>query len=228
MILSTILNFARTQAQSDSNGITDASGIIWANEGLQDFHRRLVAAGVDASQIQESYTSGVVGTGTYLYPTDMMFLKAIELNYTDTSANNYKQATQIDISNIPGGSSFSWLRGNANKQTPLFDDHGDWFEVFPTFTSADNVSQAIRIFYFLKPTEYTSVSDTVAYPENLDTTLLGWRVAAMYYYSLGNIPDGDAFTLKYEERVKQYITTLAKGVQTPQQTVPLQIDGWRF
>ena len=57
--LSNVLAFARAQAQTDVNGLTDANGIIFANEALQDFHRRLVGAGVDASQIQESYTDGV-------------------------------------------------------------------------------------------------------------------------------------------------------------------------
>jgi len=51
MILNTVLSFARTQSLNDSNGLTDARGIIWANEALQDFHRRLVAKGVDASQL---------------------------------------------------------------------------------------------------------------------------------------------------------------------------------
>lgn len=228
MILSTVLNFARAQALTDSNGLTDANGIIFANEGLQDFHRRLVAAGVDASQLQESYTSGTAGIGTYAYPTNMMFLKAIELNYSNTNAQDYRQASQVDVSNIPGKSSFSWLRQNANKMTPLFDDRGDWYEIFPTPTSGDNVSQIIRIFYFLKPTEYTTVGDTVAYPENLDTTILGWRIAAMYLYSLSNLIEGDAFNAKYEERVRQYIATLGRGVQSPTQAVPLQISGWQF
>lgn len=228
MTLSNILSFARAQALTDSNGLTDANGIIFANEALQDFHRKLVNAGVDASQLQEAYTSGTAGTGTYLYPTDMLFLKAIELNYTDITANNYKKADQVDVSNIPGGGSFSWLRQNADRYEPLFDDHGDWFEIFPTPTSADNVTQMMRIFYYLKPTEYTTVSDTVAYPENLDTTILGWRIAASYLYSLSNIAEGDAFNLKYEERVRQYIATLSRGSQQPVQAVPIQIDGWRF
>lgn len=228
MTLSTILAFARAQALTDSNGLTDANGIVFANEALQDFHRRLVSSGVDASQLQESYTSGTAGVGTYLYPTDMMFLKAIELNYSDTTANNYKQAEQVDVSNIPGKSSFSWLRQNANRNAPLFDDHGDWFEIFPTPLSTDNVSQMIRIFYFLKPTEYTATSDTVAYPENLDTTILGWRIAASYLFSLSNIDQATVFNNKYDERVKQYIATLSRGVQTPNQAIPIQIDGWRF
>src|SRR6185436_14645085 len=104
MTLSTVLAFARAQALTDSNGLTDVNGIIFANEALQDFHRRLVASGVDASQLQETYRDGAIGTGTYLYPTDMLFLKAIELNYTNTNPQDYQTATQVDVSNLPLGS----------------------------------------------------------------------------------------------------------------------------
>src|SRR3990167_9787260 len=123
--LSTILDFSRAQAQTDSNGLTDAKGIIFANEGLVDFRRRLIAQGVDASQLQEAYTTGVANTGTYLYPTDMFFLKAIEVNYTDTNTDNYITADQMDVSNIAGQNSFSWLRKNQSVQFPKFDDRGD-------------------------------------------------------------------------------------------------------
>ncbi len=230
MTLSQILTFARAQAQTDSNGLTDANGIIYANEALQDFHRRLVDAGVDASQTQEAYTDAVAGQGTYLYPSNMLFLKAIELNYADSNPNDYKQAGQVDVANLPGNSSFSWLRGNANKATPQFDDRGDQFEIFPTPTSSDNLSQLIRIFYFLQPSEYGSIAATVAYPESLDTSILGWRIAANYLYSLGTqrIPDGDKFMVNYENRIKQYIATLSRGVQTPIQAKPIQLTGYEF
>lgn len=225
--LATTLAFSRAQAQTDSNGLTDASGIIFANEALQDFHRRLVSSGVDASQLQEAYRSGTVGTGTYLYPTDMLFLKAIELNYGNTTAQEYKKANQVDIANLPNGG-FSWLRVNADKNNPSFDDRGDWYEIFPTPVASDNVTNMIKIFYFLKPTEYTATSDTVAYPESLDTAILGWRIASSYLYSLGKIDEGLAFMTRYEERVKQYISTLSRGVQQPIQATPLQIDGFQF
>jgi len=227
MILSTILAFARAQAQTDSNGLTDANGIIFANEGLEDFHRKLVTAGVDASQLQETYRDGTANTGTYLYPTDMIFLKAIELNYGDTSAQNYKVASQVDVANLATGS-FGWLRTNADPSTPKFDDRGDWYEIFPTPTSAHNLSRLIRIFYYLKPTQYAATSDTVAYPENLDQAILGWRIAAMYLYSLNKMIEGDAFNLKYEQRVRDYISTLSRGVQSPIQATPLQITGYEF
>lgn len=230
MTLSTVLSFVRAQVQTDSNGFTDSNGIIFANEALQDFHRRLVTAGVDASQIQESYSDGVANQGTYLFPTDMLFLKAIELNYADTSANNYRTATEIDVSNLANAYSFSWLRGNADKNWPQFASHGDWFEVFPTPLTTDNISQFIRIFYFLQPTQYVATSDTVVYPENLDTTILGWRIAANFLYSLGTqrIADGDKFMARYEDRVKQYIGTLVRGSQQPLKAIPLQLSGFEF
>lgn len=231
MLLSTVLAFSRAQAQTDSNGLTDANSIIYANEALEDFHRRLVNAGVDASQLQEAYRDGTVNTGTYLYPTDMLFLKTISLNYTDTDPSNYLVARQVDASNLAGDTSVEWLRENASANSPQFDDRGDWYEIFPTPTSAHNISQLIRIFYYLKPTQYSATSDTVAYPENLDQAILGWRIASSYLYSLGDpekLIQADKFNAKYEERVKQYIATLSRGSQQPIQATPIQISGWEF
>lgn len=225
MILSEVLAFARAQAQTDSNGLTNTNGIIFANEALVDFHRRLVNKGVDASQLQESYMSATANQGTYLWPTDMLFNKAIELDYTGSGGDQYRTATQVDVSNLATGS-FSWLRENADAYNPLFDDRGDWFEVFPTPTTA--ISNFVRIFYYLKPTLYTAVSDTVAYPENMDAALLGWRIAAMYEYSLKDFATGDAFNAKYEERVLQYCATLARGTQQPTQATPIQLNGFEF
>ena len=226
--LSDIGTFARTQAKTDSNGLTNANLIVFANEAQSDFHRRLIARGVDASQLQESYRDGVANTGTYLYPTDMFFLKAIELNYTDTNAENYKRAEQVDVSNLQGNMSFGWFRKNASKESPQFDDRGDWYEIFPTPVSTDNVSQLIRLFYFLKPTDYTAVADTLAYPITLDYRILGWRVAASYLYSLGKINEGDAFNLKYEKRTDELIATLSRGVQTPLQAKNIFLTGYEF
>lgn len=234
--VSDILAFARTQSKTDSNGLTNANGLIFVNEALADFHRRLIARGVDASQLQEAYRSGSAGVGTYLYPTDMFFLKSIELNYTDTNAQNYKRASQVDVANLPNNVSIGWLRNNASKDEPLFDDRGDWFEIFPTPGATDNVSQIIRMFYFIKPTDYSTVNDTVAYPENLDYRILGWKVAASYLYSLGSTVGagrnahlrGDKFTEMYEKKIEELITTLSRGTQQPTQAQRLSITGFEF
>lgn len=224
--VSTALTFARAQAQTDSNGLTDANGLIFANEAMVDFRRRLQAAGVDASQTQEAYTDMVANTGTYLYPSDMFWLKAIELNYGGNSPEGYKTAQQVDVSNLPEGMSFSWLRSNAATDDPSFDDRGDWYEIFPTPKAGS--SQGIRIFYYLEPTEYGSVSADIAYPESLDYRILGWRIAANYYYSLNKFDEGDRFNLKYEERVRQLIATLGRGTQQPIKATTIQWTGWEF
>ena len=158
----------------------------------------------------------------------MFFLKAIELNYEDTDANNYITATQLDVSNLSGGNSFSWLRLNQNKNTPMFDDRGDWYEIFPTPVSGDNVTSLIRIFYFLRPTEYTATSDTISYPMSLDYRALGWRVASSYYYSLNKMEEGKMFNDKYEERVNQLIKTLSRGIQSPMVATTIQDNGWSY
>lgn len=233
MTLSTILSFARTQAQTDSNGLTDAKGIIFANEALVDFHRKLVKHGVDASQIQETYiptvTIPTTGDGsTFTYPSDCLALKTIEVNFTDTNSTNFIPASQVDVSNLSGESSFSWIRANQSTQWPKFDDRGDWYEIFPAFRTGMNVTNAIRLFYFLKPILYTSISDTISYPENQDAATLGWRIAAMYYYSLNKMVEGDMFNSKYEERTREYIDTLGRGSQQPLRAVPIQLSGWEF
>ena len=226
--LSDTLTFARTQLKTDSDGLTDADGIEFANEAKLDFARRLIARGVDAAQLQESYTDGVVDQYSYLYPTDMFFLKAIELNYTNTSADDYITATQVDVSNLPQGKSFSWIRGNTSINNPKFDDRGDHFEIYPTPTSAHNVSQLIRIFYFLEPTEFTATTDAISYPESLDHRILGWRIAGNYLKSIEKYDQASDLLTEYEKRVEELINTLSRGSQQPIQSTPLNITGWQF
>lgn len=224
--LNTVLTYSRAQAQTDSNGLTNTNGIIFANEALLDFRRRLTTAGVDAAQLQEAYEDITGGTGTYLYPTDMAWLKAIELNYGDTAQQNYITAEQVDVSNLPNRTSFSWLRLNASLSHPYFNDMGDWFEIFPTPVSTNTAG--MRIWYFLEATEYTATSDNIAYPESLDYRILGWRISGNYYYSLNKFDEGDRFYQKYEERVTQLISTLGQGTQMPLTATPIQLDGWNL
>lgn len=231
--LASALAFARSQAQTDSNGLTDANGIIFANEALLDLHRQMIEHGVDASQVQESFCDGALPTtlgngSTFLYPIDMFFLKAIEVNYTDTSPVNYKTATQVDVSNLPAGQSFSYLRAQGDPNAPQFDDHGDWYELFPAFTASSNLSQAIRVFYFLAPTEYTATSDTLSYPEKLDYRILGWKIASSYLYSLQKMDEGQAFEAQYQKKLTSIIGTLARGSEQPIEASGLTLTGFEF
>lgn len=224
--LTDALTYARTKVQTDSNGLTNADGIILGNEGLLDIRRRLIAGGIDASGLQESYRDLTAAVGTYLYPTDMAWLKAIEVNYLDTTAQNYYMASQVDTANIPGQSSFSWLRKNASTSSPQFNDMGDWFELFPTPVNGN--SQGIRIWYFLEPTQFTSVSDTISYPLDLDYTILGLWIAQSYQSILNNFTASEIFKAEYVDKLNQWIATLGRGTQQPLQATPIQLSGWEF
>lgn len=226
MTLGTILTYVRAQCQTDSNGLTDANGLIFANEALLDFHRNLISKSVDASQVQEAYTDIVGAVGTYLFPTNMFFLKTVELNYTDQTANNYLPGQQVDVSNLPNQTSFSWLRQNQSVGSPLVDIRGDWFEIFPTPVNGN--SQGIRILYFLSPIEFGSTSDTVPYPDSLDYRALGWRIAANYKRSLLDFSSADKFEEQYQTHLNQIENTLARGTQQPTKASPIRDAGWRY
>lgn len=220
--LSNVLSAARAYAQTDSNGLTDANGIIFANEALLDFRGRLITEGIDAAQIQEA--TAAITTNTYLYPTNMWWLKAIELNYNGTVGQDYIRAQQIDKSNVPNGTSIGYLRSNASTAAPYFDDHGDYFEIFPTPTGTANA----RIFYYLEPTEYAATGDTIAYPESLNFRILAWRIAANYKRSLGDFDSAVSFDEEYTRMTKDLVDTLGRGVQTPIQAVTQQWSGFEF
>lgn len=226
--LNNVLSFARAQAQTDSNGLTDAKGIIFANEALLEFINELISHGVDAAQLQEAYTSGTANQGTYLYPTDMWWLKAIEVNFQDTQAANYLVAEQVDQSNIPAGRSFSWLRANQPTTSPLFADNGDWFEIFPTPTSSVNLTNLFKIIYFLEPTEFTAVGDTISYPMSLDYRILGWRIAALYKKSLEDWDAAADFNEEYNKKVNKLVKTLSRGSQQPVKATVIQDSGWQY
>lgn len=226
--VSDVLAYARLQAQTDSNGLTNADGLIYTNGALVDFRRRLQAAGIDASQLQESYTDMVANQGTYLYPSNMFRLKSIELNYAGTqNANDYVTALQTDSSNLPSNvQSLSWFRTNASTRVPFFNDLGDWYEILPRPLSGSTAG--IRIWYFLEATEYAAVGTTIGYPESLDYRILGWRVASLYYKTLNKFEESAFFDTEYMKAVTDLISTLGEGSQQPFQAIPIQDTGWSY
>lgn len=228
--VSTILAYARSQGQTDSNGLTDTNGLIFVNAALLDYRREMIRRGIDASQVQEAYRDGGTANGrsAFLYPSDMFALKTIEVNFTDTTQNNYKTAAPLEEANVPAGTSFDWLRNNQSTQSPLFDNHGDWYEIFPTFANAPNSSQAIKLIYFLQPTEYATVGDTLTYPDTLDYRILGMKTLACYLAAQQSFDAATYWDGKYTTALNGLDTTLARGSQQPIQPTPLPISGFEF
>jgi hypothetical protein len=226
-LVSDAITYARQKAQTDSNGITDTNGLAWANNGLLDITRDLIERGIDAAQVQEStqtLTSSSATPGRFVWPTDMFALKTIECDYTGIGGANYLQAGKLDVANLQGATSWDYVRANQPTNSPQFTNHGNSGEVFPTPTS----SVLVRIYYYLTPTEYTAVGDTIAYPQSLDYRALGDKILIAYYQSLEKFDVANQWEAQYAKKIGASIHIL--GPQSKQPITPdkLHITGWQY
>lgn len=227
-LVSDAITYARQKAQTDSNGISDTNGLAWANNGLIDITRDLINRGIDAAQTQESYTTltapAAGATSTFAWPSDMWALKTIEVDYTNTGGQNYLQAEKMDVANLQTNTSWDFVRANQSSTNPIFTNHGDTGEIFPTVQS----SALIRIYYYLTPTEYSLVSSAVNYPQSLDYRALGDKILVGYYESLLDWGSRDKWQETYEKKLNNSITILGPQSKQPIKPLKLQITGWQF
>ena len=221
------ITYARQKAQTDSNGISDTYGLAWANNGLIDITRDLIARSVDASQVQESYATlspSDTVPGSFAWPSDMFALKTIEVDFTNTGGQNYIQAEKLDVANLQGSTSWDFIRKNQATDNPVFTNHGDTGEVFPTVVSA----ALMRIFYYLTPTEYTATSDTINYPQSLDYRALGDKILIGYYQSLAQFEPAAYWEQQYQKKLNDAVNILAPQSKQPIQPQRLHITGFEF
>jgi len=220
------IQYTQRLAQTDSNGIGSVLGLSLYNDALNEMTRDMLNRNLDAAQTQEAYSDLTTNSpNTYAWPTDMYSLKTIEVNFEGQDEQSYIQARPMDVANIQG-QSFSWLRVHQPKNQPLFDNRGDTFEIFPTPTFAN--SQGLRIFYFLVPTEATSVEQAIQYPQTLDYRALSCKMASMYYRTQNDAEMAAIYEAEYQQRIAKIINILAPGTQQPIQPSPLAISGWQF
>lgn len=227
-----VIDYANTKIQGNAN-ISNADGLKFFNDANLNYHWDLIHREVDASEIQEAYRSVTVppaGQGsTFLYPDDMFALKKITVNYTDQTEQNFVACTDIKVSNTEENTSFEFLRQNQATDAPLFEDRGDWFELFPTFTSGNNLTNALRIFYFLSPAPYTSTSQALVYPENIDPVIHALRMVELYYDSIQQDDRADRFKTQANLRSDRVLVTLNRGEAGPIVTqLSTGLNGYEF
>lgn len=225
--VSNAITYARQKAQTDSNGISDTNGLAWANNGLIDITRDLIARGVDAAQTKEAYATVSASDnppGRFAWPIDMFALKTIEVDFTNAGGANYIQAGKLDVANLQGQTSFDFVRLNQSTGNPQFTNHGDTGEVFPTPVTPG----LVRIFYYLAPTEYGSVNSTVNYPQSLDYRALGDKILIGYYESLEKWDSADKWEAKYTKKLNDAVNILGPQSKQPIQPNKLRMSGWNF
>ncbi len=230
LIMATVgdaITYARQKSQTDVNGISDATGLAWANNGLIDITRDLIARSVDAAQTQESYATLSTSDpqpGRFAWPVNMFALKTIEADFTGVGGMNYIQAEKLDVANLQGTTSWDYVRVNQPTNRPMFTNHGDTGELFPTVLT----SALIRIYYYLAPTEYTATSNAINYPQSLDYRALGDKILIAYYQSLTNFDAADKWEAQYQKKINDAINILGPQSKQPIQPERLHISGWSF
>lgn len=226
--LSTVLTNARAFAGTDANGINSTNGIAWANDGVLDIRTQLCAMNIDAGVVQETYADAQATIGTYNYPSDFLALKMMEVNLVSTNAQDYKVAKKLDAANPPAPLSLDWLRLNQPSDSPMVNDHGSWYEILPTPTAAMNLTKAIRFFYWLMPTAFTATTDTLGWPENINSNCLSHYIAARYYQSVHKDDKAQVEMGEFARLFNQIVNFIKRGGATPLQTSQVQISGWEF
>jgi hypothetical protein len=235
--VSTILAYAENKTQAGTGTINNTTlGVPFLNDAVVDYRKDLIKRNIDAGQISEAYaTPSAPPTGqgsVFAFPTDYFFLKTIEVNMTDGQQQDYIQAQPLDAANTPAGTSYDWLRVNQDPNNPMFDDRGNVFEIFPSFAHATNFNNALKILYFVQPTVYVNLSDSIVYPDTLDWQALGTRVASLYYQSLNKFTEADYWEKKYGARIENIIVTQAQGSKQQLQPQGLvggasnDVNGW--
>ena len=227
-LVSDAITYARQKAQTDSNGITDTTGLAWANEGLLDITRDFIVRGVDAAQVLESYTTSLpsdVPPGQFLWPATMWMLKTIAVDYSNTGGQNLIQASKMDVSNLQLGTSWDFVRANQSTADPLFTNHGDTGEIFPTPVSGPCL---VKIYQYLQPTEYPATSTSIAYPQSLDYRALGDKILTAYYESLEKMDIAQYWTGQYTKKFNDSFNILAPQSKQPIHPQGLAITGFEF
>lgn len=228
--LQTAITFARKISGANSASLSDSSAIAFATDALYESRKAFIKNGVDAGQIQESYFTPTAGIGAYNYPTSPQFLvlKAIETNFQGPGQTNYVQANHVDVSNLPPGTSFDWLRVNQSATTPLYNDHGNSYEIFPTPQASMNLTAAVKIIYFIQPTPYVATTDTLVYPETIDPNILGYGIAALQLQTQFKFQEAQQFQAKMMDRIVKAVAMLGMQGQTPTQPQGVALTGYEF
>lgn len=220
------INYARAICQTDSNGLSDANGLIFANDAQNNIIRAFIERGINAAKTKEEYVTlspSDIPVGQFNWPDAMFMLKTVEIDYSATGGQNYLQAQPLDVANIQFAS-WDYLRANQPTNIPLYFNRGSTGEVFPS----PRTNALIRIFCFVQPTDYATVSDNIVYPIALDYRMLGTRIAALYETSLSDFAAATGLNSEYATRVNDVIKILAPASQQPIQATPVLISGWGY
>lgn len=249
--LSSAVQVARELAGTSSTGLGNSLVVDLANYVQFKMRKMLIDRGIDACPVQEATRSISDGVGTYLYPSDMFYIpKSVEINWFENPVTAQKFITlkKVEVANLPvglqtgvfggflGETSVGWLRKNQSPNVPLIDYRGDYYEILPTPNasfwggtsgSGETLNAALRIFYWIIPTNYINLTDNLNYPESIDYFSFGKLIKDLYFYILEKIDDLELESF-FKIEVDKMIRIIQGEGQQPTKTSQLPLTGWEF
>ena len=231
--LSDVLLYARKLAKTDTNGRPDADGINYATDAQRELQLRMIKNHKDLFN-QDSYRDitateivGGASPGRFLLPTDCFTVKAIRINLVDpTNPSYYKKPDQVDLSNLPEGITWEWLKVNQPVDQPLILWHGSWFEIAPTPTVV--ITSGLFLSYFLGPTDFVATTDFIQYPYSLNQNVLANKITELWYKSYQDFDSATPFGEKADQLLQDIEDAIGAGSQTNPEAKDSGDTGWNY
>lgn len=237
--IQSVADYARLLANITSSDMSDSNATAFINDALYDLRRKLIGKRQDLfiKEASINITTAELDTGAspgkFSFASDMWELKNMQVNLTDVSNKElYVNAEQVDSSNLPNGISWEWMKKNQPFDQPVFDYRGNVFEIAPTPTAEMNNSTvpmvaAIKYFYFMSPTDLSTMTGTLAFPETFDFRILSYKVASIYFSTIGSTISAD-MDKQYEKRIDDLIAMIGTGSQSPLRPKGISDSGWNY
>jgi hypothetical protein len=241
--LNTIITHARRIAGNlTTYDWSDTTAIEDANEALNEFEMDLLAVRSDVFVEKSTLDSIVSGQSVVQFPTDLLELKRVDINFTDpTDSTKFYKATEFDAGNPPNDFNWDWFLDNQPKTNPLVDVRGGWFEVAPKADA--NYSNAIKIIYLAKLTitdaggtpyvdgRFAATTDLLPFPLSLYPEALAYKMAAIFNRSLGGATPTANKTMEFENEYAKKMKKIVDGISTNETSLiaqPVQINTYLY
>lgn len=154
-------NIARFLTNTNTTTYANADLDASINSYYQMFVNEILAAMDDWDFQGEIATTNLVANQQeYVFPTDILKIKRIEISYDGT---NWRNATRFDISDRGNQSDATSVNNEFSTDSPFVDIYDNSLFLYPSPTT--NVTGGLKIWYLKEATDLSAATDEPAIQE---------------------------------------------------------------
>ena len=149
-LTSTIADVRFKSGVSNTTTLSDATALIYINNGYQYLVNQLIECGEDFLEEQKSWADLGGNSAYYSLPTDFIKMKQLRLAYTTpTSDLDYRVAGEIDVTDIY----YPQNEESYNTDSPVFDITNNNIRIYPT--PLVDANTGLYMYYLARPSNMT-------------------------------------------------------------------------